>query len=478
LRAARFVYQRLGGPLEDGLWFKLRHAFPAPLAMLRSLRQPQASTTRPDPSERIVVIGAGTAALSFVDELRQAGFAKVTTVSQDQAFGGKCVNFGCMPSEFAFTLGSVAPDERRHRLAEFVEGLSADVRAQFGATGYPHVTGTVTSVEGRSLRFADGSALPFDRLVVAMGSDYPPPARVSLQTSKLVSMADFWQLPPGCRLVIYARDNAAAVSLAEVATALDMQVVVLLAGANPLEKLPAFRYFLRGAVRRGVVVHENARLIRVDQDGVSFERGAEIQTLAYDRLLIASRPVPRMPSIDGVVPQILDLDFKRAVLPRRPDILFVGDAAGYFTAAEAESQARALGRHWGGGPALKLASLAGMATTLHGLEPLAMLGAPWTFTERRWTEIDFRSLGWSRLHRQEGRLWYLFDEASARVEAIHICHARAPDLIALAALLLGKPVTDDDWITSHVHPSAGEIFKVLAVQARQRARAAVTHSTP
>jgi dihydrolipoamide dehydrogenase len=474
------VYQRLGGPLKDGLWFKLRHAFPAPMAMLRSLRQPQASTTRPDPAERIVVIGAGTAALSFVDELRQAGYAKVTTVSQDQAFGGKCVNFGCMPSEFAFTLESVAPEDRRQRLAEFVEGLRADARGQFDATGYPHVAGTVTSVEGQSLRFADGGALPFDRLVVAMGSDYPPPARVPLQTSKLVSMTDFWQLPPGCRLVIYAKDNVAAISLAEVAKALDMQVVVLLAGTNPLEKLPAFRYFLRGAVRRGAVVHENARLIRVDQDGISFERGADIKTLAYDRLLIASRPVPRMPSIDGVVPQVLELDFKRAVLPRRPDILFVGDAAGYFTAAEAESQARALARHWTGGPALKLASLAGMPITLHGLEPLAMVGAPWTYTEGRWTEIDFRSLGWSRLNRQEGRLWYLLDDTSGRVEAIHICHPRAPDLIALAALLLGKPVTDDDWISSHVHPSAGEIFKVLAIRARQLTRAgvnAVTQST-
>jgi pyruvate/2-oxoglutarate dehydrogenase complex dihydrolipoamide dehydrogenase (E3) component len=289
-------------------------------------------------------------------------------------------------------------------------------------------------------------------------------------------MTDFWQLAPGSRVVIYAKDNIVAVSLGEIALALGLQPVVILAGSNPVEKLPSYRYYLRAAMRRGVVVHENARLIRVDESGVSFEKGAEIQTVAYDRLILSSRPVPRMPSIDGTVPHLLELDLKRGALPRRPDIVFLGDAAGFFTAAEAENQARALAQSWMGGPTVSLSSLAEMPTTLHAVEPLAMVGPPWTYTERRWIELDFRSIGWSRVHREEGRLWYLFDETAGRVEAIHICHPRASELIALASVLMRQPVSDASWMISHVHPSAGEIFKVLAIQCRQRANSAATFS--
>jgi pyruvate/2-oxoglutarate dehydrogenase complex dihydrolipoamide dehydrogenase (E3) component len=457
----------LAGGGKAGRWLRLRHAFPVPSMMLRALRSPGVARTDADLDDHIVVIGSGWASLAFVQELAQSGYRNVTIITRDDLFGGKCVNFGCMPTEFILSRRGDPIDARRQALREFVAALRSDVAARFQALRWPIVRGTVASIQGSIVVLEDGTEIPFDRLAVAMGSHYPVVAPVPLHLPKIVSMEDFWNLPPGARVVIHAQENVAAISLGEAAMALGLVPTILLS-KNRLRSLPSFRHLLRRVVGAGVAVHQSARLIRVDDSTVTFVDDGKTTSLAYDHLLCVGRPVPSLPQIDGRSPTIFDLDFASASLPSRPDIVFVGDSAGYFTASEAETQARMVARSWTTGAAIDLDTLAGLPASVDGPEPLCMVGSPWTYAGTDWAEIDFRTIGWSKVHQLEGKLWYLLDPACGMIEAVHICHANAKELIAVARLLMAHPVADDRWLSATVHPTAAEIFRILADHAVQR----------
>ena len=309
MNLTKLFYSALEPRIAKGLMIKARHAFPSPGLLLRTLRQPRSPDLKARLSERIVVIGMGTAALACLRELKKEGFSKVTIISRDRLYGGKCVNYGCMPSEFVFATGDIPVGERRAGLEAFVADLRSDVEKQFGALGYPMVAGTVVGVEGKRVRLADGSEVEFDRLIVAMGNDYPKPAALVSGSARLASIDEFWRLPVGSRVAIYAEGNIFALSLGEIAQRLGMQPTVMMSGANPFAGLPSYRYFVRGLTRRGVVLHERTRLMRAVGNELAIEDGGKPVTVTYDYLVVLSKPVPAFPKIDGVQPAIYDLEY-------------------------------------------------------------------------------------------------------------------------------------------------------------------------
>jgi dihydrolipoamide dehydrogenase len=281
---------------------------------------------------------------------------------------------------------------------------------------------------------------------------------------KVVSIQQVWQLTAGSHLVIYAKDNPAALSIAEAAFALGLKVTLIMSGANPFASLPSWKYLNRSAMRRGIeVIDQDARLIRVDEQGISFELGSKISTVSYDHILIASKPEPFLVEIDGHVPSALDVDLTTGAFSGRSDIYLVGDAAGFLTAAEAEEHSRLVARGIGLGRPVDIEALEDIPTSFHGPSPLAMVGKPWSWnvTAKRWIEIDFRQIGWTKVYGHDGKLWYLPGEKEGHVDAIHICHPLANELIAIARLLLARPISDSAWRTATVHPSAAEIFKLV-----------------
>lgn len=463
--ARRLAESVLSPWLAQGAATKLRHAFPRLRPMLRALRRPVAGAFALQREHKIVVVGLGAAALAVVRELKVHGFANVRIVARDRLHGGKCVNYGCMPAEFAFGLADFPLEERRDRLDAFVGRLRADVERQFASFGYRIEEAEVDCIEGRELVLADGGRIAFDRLIVATGSDVPAPPRVD--RGRLIDMQSFWKLSPGSRLVIYAEGNVAALSLGEVAVQMGLQPVVLLSGASVFARLPSYRYFVREMSKRGVAIYEAVRLVRAEDRAVFLQKARSTE-LDYDAFLPAGRPVPRLPRIDGAVPSLYDLDLTRASHPARPDIVFLGDAGGFFTAAQAEMQAALLVRSWRSGDRLELRALESAPLCLHGLQPLAMCGGDWPYAPERWIEVDFRSLGWSALKGLEGKLWYVLETATGRVEALHICHPHAGELISIGAALMEHPVSDVRWLTKFVHPSGAEIFKHLAADALGR----------
>lgn len=462
----KLLFSKLDQRFAKGFMIKARHAFPNPWLLLRALRQPRSADVQATLGQRVVVVGLGTAALACLKELKREGFSRVTVISRDQLYGGKCVNYGCMPSEFVFAAENISVEERRAALDAFVADLRSDVQKQFEALGYPVIPAVVESVDGQCVRLAGGDTIEFDRLIVAMGNEYPKPAGIPEGLSKLVGIEDFWRLPVGSRVAVYAEGNVFALSLGEIAQRLGMQPTVLLAGVNPFAGLPSYRYFVRGIGKRGVTIHERTRLLRADENELAIEDGGKPVTVPYDYLLVLSKPTPRFPRIDGTQPTIYDVDLNRGSLPARPEIVFLGDGAGLFTAASAENQARLLMRYWKYGEPLDLMALDATPLCIHGAQSLSLAGPAWTYVSRQWKEIDFRSLGWSKIHKLEGKLWYLLNEKTGRIEGLNICHKHANELACLGAALMEYPVGDLKWMTTAMHPTSAEVFKLVSEQAQ------------
>lgn len=502
--------QALDGHAANGLNLRLQHAYPSRWAMVKLLLKaiwqpasvPQAVTPVVSRQARIVVVGAGTAALSALKALKHHGYQNVQVIAPAGDFGGKCVNLGCMPSEFILhrSEGIAATDadaqaSLRADLHAFTSGLSRDVEQQFRGLGYPVIDGRMLQITGKTVHVKpdhkDGGKdevnnatdIPFDRLILAIGNQtaepqWPRPD--SAPASELMTLDELWTLPAGQKLLITADNNPTAIGLAVVARRLGHQVTIALTGPNPLAALPSYKHYLREVRKAGVTVKDGLRIQQVQAGSVQLESANKSEMLAFDRLLIADRPQPRIPTIDGQQPKLFDFDLVSSSWPQRPDICLIGDAAGQWTASAADAQAQRLIDSWHDHKALDHRVLERLPLRLHGAPGLAMVGPVWTLTASTWHEVDFRALGWSRIHKRDGKLWYCLQPGSDKVAAIHCCHADADNLIAMARILLDHPVTDPRWDAASVHPSSAEIFKLLAEDARlklQPSQAGTTSKT-
>ena len=461
-------FKHLFSPLRSlgakGLFLKMRHAYFHPGKILHAFRAPKATLPGVATTDRVVLVGLGPAAHYCAGELFREGFRDVVLVAQNDLYGGKCVHFGCMPSEFVLSQDEdLDPSNLREALKTFRQTLSEAVRQQLATTGYATVTGTARKVEGKTLVLTDGRRLEFDRLILALGSDYPSPTRLAALPN-LITIESFWSLPIGSRLTLIG-NNPGALSLADVALKLGLVPTVVMVGSTPFDGLSSYRYFLSELTAKNIVVHENARLRNVADASLQFSVKGKTVDVNHDYVMACPLPEPRVLEIDGFRPSLYDLDWQRASLPGRPDIAFLGDGAGFLTSSEAELQAILLIRLWKYGEVPDLRLVGAMPLRFHGESSLAMVGPEWTYMETDWLEVDFRALGWSAVSGLPGKLWYLLDRTSGKVEAIHLCHKHAGELISLARALMQVPVTDPLWMTATVHPSAAEIFKVLAREA-------------
>lgn len=454
----------MGPRLNEGMFVKLRHAYPDPKRIWRAFSRPRSQGAQFCLNDRVVVVGLGPAAMSCLLALKREGFKNVTVVAQDRMYGGKCVNFGCMPIEFSFAVKNQPVDQRGRLLQDFVASLRSDVQNQFEGLDYPLFEGRALSVKRNCLELDGGRTVEFDKLILAIGNSLSVSSDLFSGLSNRISIEDFWGLPAGSRVAFYLENNITALALGDVARNLGMIPTVLLSGDNPLSAIPSYRYFVREMGKR-LPVHDQVRMRKVSGQNIDFECQGKVHSLNYDYLVLLGKPEPKFIEIDGVVPNLYDLDLTHSSLPSRPDILFMGDGAGFLTYSEADMQARMLIRSWKHGQDPDFRILDKMPVCVHGEKALAMVGPGWAYSERKWTEVDFRTLGWSKVHGLEGKVWFLLNDQSGKVDALHICHKNAGELICLGAALMEYPVWDQKWMSGALHPSGAEIFKVVAEQA-------------
>jgi heterodisulfide reductase subunit A-like polyferredoxin len=103
--------------ISNGLFFKLRQVYPNPWKILYVLLKHRVNKNNKKlrafgtKDTRIIIVGLGPAAISCAKFLIATGFKNIIFVSKDLMYGGKCVNYGCMPSEFVFSLSNTDIDK-------------------------------------------------------------------------------------------------------------------------------------------------------------------------------------------------------------------------------------------------------------------------------------------------------------------------------------------------------------------------------
>lgn len=447
----RYVLARSGSPIR---------AIP--------LVAPQARLRNPlSTGEKIIVVGTGPASLSFCESLRRAGFEGVTLISRERSWGGKCVHVGCMPSEIFWSNPSNS-SEARERFKAVLAQLSEGAKSRFEALRYPIVVGEVIAVEGHEAVLADGSKLPFDRLFLGTGSQHP----VSSAGRASISMDQFWNLDKGS-ILITSDQNPVALGYADIAAEKGIKVTVAFEGAPLFQTLPSYQYYQRELMKRGVTILINSRIVRLDQSHAKVYAKGKLHHVAADAFMVASSPEPSLPVIRGRTYSLLDLDYANSRVSKEDDIFLLGDAAGLISTTEAEFHAQELFEALQQGRALNWLNFELIPFRIHGKKPLAFVGSPWTVFAHGWQEVDFAQLGWTAIHSSEGKLWYLFNQTSRKVEAIHICHPFATELIAIARVLIDYSIDDPRWRVASVHPSPAEVFREIVKQ-----QSTQTHARP
>jgi dihydrolipoamide dehydrogenase len=452
------IYCSLSNIWERGLFYKLRFnlskgSLPNPLKLVKTN---PSSNLQVGKEELIIVVGIGIAAFSFLRCLNRLGYRQVKIIARDNFFGGKCVNNGCMPSEYYSAYRDRTPTAIVEQGQQFITSLRQITQQSFQELGYPIISGEVTEVKNKEILLKTGKKISFDRLVLATGnqiSKFP-------WLENTCSLQDFWSITDG-KLVIISEGNLASLSYADIACDRDIDTTVVLTSNPPLTHLPSWQYFRRELEKRGIKIIVSAKIQDCQTNNLTIKVQGKLENISFDHLLYDGAPELNLPQIDGKTKTILDLDLQQANVIGRPDIYVLGDASGFLSATEAELQGKKLARAWSSGETIKINDFERLPFRLHARKSLALVGSPWTLLSPQWRSLDFKVLGWSAVHNETGKLWYLYNSSEQKVEAIHICHRDASELIALASVLIELPVTDSRWLSCSVHPSAAEIFKLL-----------------
>jgi pyruvate/2-oxoglutarate dehydrogenase complex dihydrolipoamide dehydrogenase (E3) component len=452
------LFNSFAWAFDEGLFYKVRFNMGKfrYINPIKWLIPPRRSDLSVRLDEAIVVVGVGIASFTFVRSLHRLGYTNVTIIAKDEDYGGKCINYGCMPSEFYTTYRDEVPSLAIEKGRKFVASLRKVTGESFKVLGYPLVQGEVQSVEGRKVLLHSGENITFDRLVLATGSRQSDWALLA----PICSLKEFWDISSG-RLVIVSDGNVASLTYASIACDRGLAVTVIFTSPPLLGHLPSFQYFKRELEKLGVEVVSSSKILKRERNNLTIKIQEVSKSIEFDHLMYDGVPELNLPKIDGVSKTILDLDLKQANVVGRSDISVLGDASGFLSATEAELQAKQLANGWSSGESIRIRDFARLPVRVHARKSFAMVGEPWTLLYLNWQSVDFKMLGWSAVHNETGKLWYLYNSQTQKVEAVHVCHRDASELISLASVLIDLPVTDPRWFTSSIHPTSAEIFKIM-----------------
>ncbi len=288
----------------------------------------------------LVIIGSGSGNVVVPKHPAQGPVALI----ESGAFGGTCLNRGCIPSKMLIHTADVADQVRetaefgieaaltgvdwpaiRDRVFGKTDGVSAKGRR------YRAESGQVTLIEGRArftgpheLAVDDGTRLTADRIVLATGarSVIPPSiaeSGVAYQTSETVMRLD--RLPAS---MVIVGGSYVAVEFAHLFSGLGVSVSVVNQAASLLESFDpeVSGRFTKLASKRWDL-HLSAKVTGARQRGGRIEvELADGPPVAGELLLVAA----------GRTPDIADLDLDRAGVRLREDGRIEVDEYGRTTA--------------------------------------------------------------------------------------------------------------------------------------------------
>jgi len=462
-------------------------------------------------AHKITVIGAGPG--GYVAALRAAQLGAEVTVIEQDAVGGTCLNWGCIPSKVMKTTAEML--EKFRRAQEFgikLQGaVTTDMRAlmvrkqkvikdqtegvlkllKHHKISYLAGTGTIEGPNRVFARLVDGTTIevPWDRLILATGSHQVSIPAFPFDGQRIISTNDVLCLDEVPESILILGGGVIGCEFAFILAALGSQVTVVEALSRMLP-LPWVDEDSSKVVEREMKKRRITFMLNRTVNGV--EMGGE-----KCRVTVGPYDTGRKPADEAVRPTVVEVDKVLVCVGRKPVTEGIGletlrvnlDESGWIVAGErmetAGSGVYAIGDVLGPSKIMlaHVASREGIVAAENAMGGHKIMnyevvpGAVFTMPEVanvgltevqakekghhvRSDRVLFRNLGKPHVIGEiVGHAKIVSDVGNGRVLGVHIVGPRASDLIAEATLGMQLGCSVQDLAdTIHAHPTLAEVL--------------------
>ncbi|MFC5971270.1 dihydrolipoyl dehydrogenase [Halomarina salina] len=444
----------------------------------------------------VVVIGAGPG--GYVAAIRAAQLGKDVTLVEKDAYGGTCLNYGCIPSKAFVTAAGVAHDAANAEEMgihadpavdmagmtswkdDVVDQLTGGVEKLCKANGVNLMEGTATFADENKVRVGhDGEgqgseSLEFEHAIVSTGSRPVQVPNFEFDGEHILSSREMLALDsvPESLLVVGAGYIGMELSTVFAKLGTDVTVVEMLDSALPGYEDDVARIVRSRAEDIGVDFHFGEAASEWEQmgDGITVrteDADGEVSEFGAEKALVAvgRSPVTDTLDLDAAGVETNDEGFIETDDRARSNvehIYAVGDVAGEpMLAHKASKEGQVAAEHLAGEPAaLDYQSVPAAVFT----DPeIGTVGLTEAEAEEQGFEpvvgqMPMRASGRAlSMNESEGFVRVVADEPSGFVLGAQIVAPEASELVAELALAIEMGATlEDVAATIHVHPTLSE----------------------
>lgn len=443
-------------------------------------------------SPHIVIIGAGPG--GYVAAIRAAQLGARVTVLEEQALGGVCLNWGCIPSKTL--LGFIDLGERvRHaqpfglkiegtvgydlagmvsRKEDVVRGLVNGIGTLLKQWKITHVPGRGELISDRQVRIThpDGSAssIDADAIILATGSSWPQLSQFPIDGQRVLTSKEALDLTQIPRSVLIVGGGVEGCEFACLFSGLgsEVSVVEMMPSVLPLEDEDTISTLTRELKKRKVQLYLNTQITKwsaVDQ-GVRATLGSGEELVADLMLISVGR---RMNSGRLGLDQVgVNLGDKGEILVDETmetnvsGIYAIGDVTGKSMLAHvASAQGKvAAANAMGHSSSINYDVIpAGIFT----LPEIGRVGLTEAQARERGVAVAVGRFRYAGLGKAQavaeaiGQFKVITDEHTKKIVGVHIVGAHAADLIHEAALAMQGGLTVVNLADMiHAHPTFSE----------------------
>ncbi|MGW2383865.1 NAD(P)/FAD-dependent oxidoreductase [Streptomyces sp. YU58] len=268
---------------------------------------------------RIVVVGASAAGLAAAETLRREAYEGIITLVGDEPLAP----YDRPPLSKQILAAEWEPERLALRTPDALAALDLDLRLGVAATGLQPADRTVELV--------DGSAVPYDGLVIATGVR---PRRLPGEGAHVLRTLDDAltlreRLTPGRRLVVVGAGFLGA-EAAAVAWRLGCEVTLLEPAPVPLAHavgMEVGKVLTNAHLERGVDLRCGVTVTEVTEDGVRLADGSEIEA---DEVLVAIGSLPNTEWLTGSSLTVGDGVMCDEYCKAAPNVYAAGDVARWY----------------------------------------------------------------------------------------------------------------------------------------------------
>jgi dihydrolipoamide dehydrogenase len=253
--------------------------------------------------KHIIIIGAGPG--GYVAAIRAAQLGARVTVVENQALGGVCLNWGCIPSkallsvvelgdkakkasDFGLTIqGPVGYDLARMvaRKNKVVDGLVKGIATLFKTWGIQHTEGRGEILDQRTVKVSarDGkeSRIEGDAIIVATGSSWPNLPMFPIDGQQIITSKEALDTTsiPASLLILGGGVEGCEFAALYSGMGTQLTIVELLPRILPLEDEEMSSMMARELAKRGATVQTGTTVEKVD-------RGASVRATLKDGTVV------------------------------------------------------------------------------------------------------------------------------------------------------------------------------------------------